>query len=107
MNSAIAKKFETSKQVEGLLNRLANYMAGEIPDNEDLTDLFGKKPDDDPNDMMGPGDDDATTNYTKDESSLPKLNPLSLEPIYAPPVGPPDTMRTNANEISDEEKPDL
>lgn len=82
-------------------------MAGEIPDNEDLTDLFGKKPDDDPNDMMGPGDDDATTNYTKDESSLPKLNPLSLEPIYAPPVGPPDTMRTNANEISDEEKPDL
>ena len=43
MRSAVAKNFETSKKVEGLLNRLANYMAGDIPDTEDLNDLFGKK----------------------------------------------------------------
>ena len=101
LNSAVAKNFETSKKVEGLLNRLANYMAGEIPDNDDLTDLFGKKPNDDPHatgtDMMS-RDDDATTNYTKDEP-LPKLNSLSLEPIYGAPVGPPETMRSDAADI--------
>ena len=49
IQSAVAKNYEHSKKVEGLLNRLAGYMAGEIPDNDDLTDLFAKdkNPDDD------------------------------------------------------------
>ena len=37
--SSVAKNFETSKKVEGLLNRLANYMAGDIPD-ENFDDLL-------------------------------------------------------------------
>lgn len=80
-------------------------MAGEIPDNEDLTETFSKKPDDNDNDNdpnstvatgLGGDDDDATTNYTKkDDKALPKLNSLSLEPIYGPPVQPPYSMRTD------------
>ena len=70
----MAKNYETSKKVEGLLNRLADYMAGDIPDNDDLDNIFKKV--DDPN--RSPGDtatnfDDATTDYTKHES----LQPLS------------------------------
>lgn len=42
LNSNVAKNYEKSKQIEGLLNRLADYMAGEIPDNGDLDDLFKK-----------------------------------------------------------------
>jgi len=42
LTSSVAKNFETSKKVEGLLNRLAGYMAGEIPDSGDLTDMFSK-----------------------------------------------------------------
>ena len=41
--SNVAKNYETSKKVEGLLNRLAGYMAGEIPDNDDLDNLLGDK----------------------------------------------------------------
>ena len=68
-SSSVAKNYETSKKVEGLLNRLADYMAGDIPDNDDLDNIFKKV--DDPN--RSPGDtatnfDDATTNYTKHES---------------------------------------
>ena len=67
-NSSVAKNYETSKKVEGLLNRLADYMAGDIPDNDDLNDIFKKL--DNPD--RSPGDtatnfDDATTDYTKHE----------------------------------------
>jgi len=41
MFSNVAKNYETSKKVEGLLNKLAGYMAGEIPDNEDLDNILG------------------------------------------------------------------
>ena len=93
MRSAVAKNFETSKKVEGLLNRLANYMAGDIPDTEDLNDLFGKKklvgnPNATDTDL-----DDATTVQSRKE--LPKLNPISLEPIYAPPEEPTSLRRNN------------
>jgi len=89
--SSVAKQYETSKHVEGLLNRLANYMAGEIPDTADLSDLFAKK--NDPANATATDDlgvDDATTNYTKDEPSLKPLQKLqslkkiSLEPIFKP-----------------------
>ena len=40
LTSAVAKNFEKSKQIEGLLNRLADYMAGEIPEAGDMDDLF-------------------------------------------------------------------
>ena len=92
LTSSVAKNFETSKKVEGLLNRLANYMAGDIPDAADLADLFAAK--DEPDGSTDFGVDDATTNYTKDEPSLPKLKVLSLEPIYAPPVNakPPNSI---------------
>lgn len=69
LTSSVAKQFETSKKVEGLLNRLANYMAGEIPDTADLTDMFGKK-DDPTNQSTTDLGDDATTNYTKDDPQL-------------------------------------
>jgi len=39
----VAKNYETSKKVESLLDRLAGYMAGEIPDNNDLDDMLGDK----------------------------------------------------------------
>lgn len=55
MQSNVAKNYETSKKVEGLLNRLAGYMAGEIPDNDDLDNLLGAKGD------KGPGVDDGVT----------------------------------------------
>ncbi len=69
LTSSVAKQFETSKKVEGLLNRLANYMAGEIPDSADLTDMFGKK-DDPTNQSTTDLGDDATTNYTQDKPQL-------------------------------------
>ena len=79
MQSNVAKNFETSKKVEGLLNRLAGYMAGEIPDNEDLDTMLGmgekEKPLlDDGVTTENPTFDDATTNYTK----------LDNEPIKPP-----------------------
>ena len=43
LTSSVAKNFEKSKQIEGLLNRLAGYMAGEIPDNGDLNEIFKKE----------------------------------------------------------------
>jgi len=61
--------------VEGLLNRLANYMAGEIPSNDDLNDLFGIKKDVE----EAPTFDDATTAYTKDDVKLKN----SKEPLIA------------------------
>ena len=72
--------------MEGLLNRLANYMAGEIPDTDDLTELFSKNKDIDQS--MTDGIDDATTDFTKDEPALQRLQSypqISLEPIYGPP----------------------
>ena len=79
----MAKNFETSKKVEGLLNRLADYMAGEIPDDNDLNDLFTN-----PNKKAGtPADeqptfDDATTAYTKDDPITARL-PNSKEPTIS------------------------
>ena len=91
MSSAVARNFETSKKVEGLLNKLAGYMAGEIPEAGDIDDYLSKKPgdNDDPNATATTGlggVDDATTNYTQGKSELPKYNAISLEPIYGPPV---------------------
>ena len=88
MTSAVAKNHETSKKVEDLLNKLAEYMAGEVPDADELFDVF---PDDKPEAGEDePGIDDATTVQTKDDlPALPKLKSLSLEPIYAPPVESP------------------
>ena len=43
MTSSVAKNYEKSKQIEGLLNRLADYMAGEIPEAGDMDDLFKPK----------------------------------------------------------------
>ena len=71
IQSAVAKNYETSKKVEGLLNRLAGYMAGEIPDNDDLTDLFGKDKNADDDASGNQPFDDATTNYTKDDPLIP------------------------------------
>lgn len=56
--SSVAKNFEKSKKVEGLLNKLALYMAGEIPDTDDLAEIF---------DTTTDQNDDATTAYTKDD----------------------------------------
>ena len=83
LQSSIAKNFETSKQVEGLLNRLANYMAGEIPDRGDMADLFGK--DKNPNATAMDGDDTAT-NYTREDlPKLPGYPQISQEPIFKAP----------------------
>ena len=94
--STVAKNYETSKKVEGLLNRLADYMAGEIPDNEDLDNLLN----DNKGEKTGGLDDgvtenqpfdDATTNYTK----------ANEEPIK-PPVsskGPALTIEANEDDV--------
>lgn len=96
MTSAVAKNHETSKKVESLLNRLANYMAGEVPENADITSIFPDAKSD--GGEMEDGADDATTNYTKDEPArLPKLNQLSLEPIYAPPLESPKSKHVTAS----------
>ncbi len=82
----MAKNFETAKKVEGLLNRLANYMAGEIPTNDDLNDLFGNKKDAD----EAPTFDDATTAYTKDEPltrfKASKEPLISIARLRSPPL---------------------
>ena len=61
-------------------------MAGEIPDNDDLTDLFAK--DKNPDDVQSGNQqfDDATTNYTKDDPIIP----LSLD--TGPRVIAPDSL---------------
>ena len=70
MTSSIPKNFEISKRVETLLNRLAGYMAGEIPDSHDLEQLF--EPEASPIKKEPTVDnkttfDDATTDFTKEE----------------------------------------
>lgn len=84
VTSSVAKNFETSKKVEGLLNRLAGYMAGEIPDSGDLTDMFSKNKSPNATATTGDQPDDATTNYTKmdDLPRLPSYPQISKEPIY-------------------------
>ena len=73
LTSTVSKNYETSKKVEGLLNRLAEYMAGEIPDTSELDDVFGKKPE--PSQLNdGLTFDDATTAFTKDDR-------ISKEPV--------------------------
>lgn len=84
LTSSVAKNFETSKKVEGLLNRLAGYMAGEIPESGDLTDMFAKAKSPNATATMTDHPDDATTNYTKGEGLGPYPT-NSKEPIYAPP----------------------
>ena len=79
MQSSLAKNYEKQKQIEGLLNRLADYMAGEIPESGDMDDLFKNKNNPDANGDLDDGpEDDVTTNYTKDEpprhKPLPKLS---------------------------------
>ena len=79
LTSTVAKNYETSKKVESLLNKLAGYMAGEIPDTEDIDQLFpdGKK--DDTGEVDVPNDnDDVTTNYTgyqptNRDQNMPKI----------------------------------
>ena len=73
LTSSVAKNFEKSKKVEGLLNRLANYMAGEIPDTADLADMFKKSPRGSPNATMTDNIDDGSTQYSKDEQPLQRL----------------------------------
>lgn len=85
MQSNVAKNFEASKKVEGLLNRLAGYMAGEIPDTEDLDNLLSG----DKADKLGVDDgvtenqpfDDATTNYTKAYEEPIKRAPSQKAPV--------------------------
>ena len=61
--SSIPKNFEKSKKVESLLNKLAQYMAGEIPDSQELDELFAKdkllSPEEGQTDLQN--FDDATT----------------------------------------------
>ena len=64
LTSGVAKNFEKSKKVESLLNKLAGYMAGDIPDLDDLGDAFPDEPEDKekeavPSEINQP--DDATT----------------------------------------------
>ena len=40
IRSMVAKNYEKSKRVESLLNKLAGYMAGEIPGYQELDELF-------------------------------------------------------------------
>ena len=76
--SNVSRNFEKSKRVEGLLNRLANYMAGEIPDNDDLDDLFQKDKEAIPEEPTEQQFDDATTNFTKDDFNIP-TGPMVIE----------------------------
>ena len=104
LTSSVAKNFEKSKQVESLLNRLAGYMAGEIPDTADLQDLFGKKQPSPNATMISGQPDDATTVMTKDDiPPPPKLQSypaISKEPIYGPSVlaGPVDQLEADDNQ---------
>lgn len=68
----MAKNFETSKKVEGLLNRLAGYMAGEIPESGDLADMFDKNKSPNATATMTENPDLHSTNYTKGDD-LPRL----------------------------------
>ena len=52
----MAKNYETSKKVESLLDRLAGYMAGEIPASDDLEKMLGG------DDKEKPADDGVTEN---------------------------------------------
>ena len=96
--STVAKNYETSKKVEGLLNRLADYMAGEIPDNEDLDNLLNDK-----GEKTGLDDgvtenqpfDDATTNYTK-------ANEEPIKPTVSS-KGPALTIEANEEDVPVEE----
>ena len=58
-------------------------MAGEIPDSQELDDLFkkDKAPVEDGLTAEMPTFDDATTNYTKEEPGSKPLLPSSKEPI--------------------------
>lgn len=95
LTSTVARNYETSKKVEGLLNRLANYMAGEIPDSNDLDEVFGKKPDPELTTF-----DDATTAFTKDERL-----PTSKEPVLPPKSNrePPRTIEADEDAVEVEE----
>lgn len=105
LTSTVARNFETSKKVEGLLNRLADYMAGEIPDTGDLDEVFGKKPEpaEQPNDNTT--FDDATTAFTKADERIP----MSKEPVMPAKSSrePPMTIEADedAVEIEEDETP--
>ena len=105
--SSVAKNYETSKKVEGLLNRLADYMAGEIPDNEDLDNLLNDQGgDQDKGGKTGLDDgvtenqpfDDATTNYTK-------ANEEPIKPALST-KGPVLNIEANEDEVPVEEDKD-
>lgn len=97
-------------------------MAGEIPEAADMSDIFNKNPKLDPNDTMNGGDDDATTNFTKDDiPKLPHYPELSKEPVYGSPdngqnkkptdidaddyyVNEPETPKVNLDLIPEEDE---
>lgn len=95
-------------------------MAGEIPEAAEMSEIFNKNPNLDPNDTMNGGDDDATTNFTKDDiPKLPNYPELSKEPIYGSPdysqkpnymdaddqiVDEPETPKENLDLIPEEDE---
>lgn len=108
--SSVAHNFEKSKKVEGLLNRLADYMAGDIPETGDLYDMF-KNPNDKsmetPNDDDAPTADDATTAYTIDppKKHAPLIS-ISKEPIYGYTT-PMKPKNLDVDDTEVETEPDL
>lgn len=68
--SNVARNYEKQKKVEGLLNRLANYMAGDIPDQAELDEIFEKEKEKVAVPETAEPFDDATTNFTKDDINL-------------------------------------
>ena len=101
LTSNVAKNYETSKKVETLLNKLAGYMAGEIPDNGDLDELF--QPDPEKKDGIPDQDtvDDATTAYT----GYHTVQPTNRDPVI-PKIIVADENEVEIEETEEEQIPD-